>query len=272
LCGFSPPHFGPPQCYALLYGRAKTSFTARTLCAIGQNGVNILTERYIYERIYFMMKVFNLKFVAIILIIVLSVFSISFLRIMPSMGIKIKGNNDKSINYLTISSDIFYRQTLNNCAPYAVMGVINILKGKQEDPEQLAQETKWRIIKNLTFPQGLIDLLHKYNIRTKEYSLKLYSNENKIAWLKGIIDNRNPIILLVKVKNIQHYFTVIGYDNNGFMLYDSLQEKQDANSRKTIIDKEEYAGNRYYPNNELIELWNRGGYKIFFRNWAVVCY
>jgi hypothetical protein len=35
LWGFSPPHFGPPQCYALLYGRAKTSYTAGTLCEIG---------------------------------------------------------------------------------------------------------------------------------------------------------------------------------------------------------------------------------------------
>jgi hypothetical protein len=34
LWGFSPPHFGPPQCFALLYGRAKTSYTAGTLCAI----------------------------------------------------------------------------------------------------------------------------------------------------------------------------------------------------------------------------------------------
>jgi hypothetical protein len=31
LWGFSPPHFGPPQCCALLYGRAKTSYTAGTL-------------------------------------------------------------------------------------------------------------------------------------------------------------------------------------------------------------------------------------------------
>jgi predicted double-glycine peptidase len=190
---------------------------------------------------------------------------------MPSVGIKINGNNIKSINYLKISDDIFYRQTLNNCAPYAVMGVINILKGKKEDPEQLAKETKWRIIKNLTFPQGIIDLLNKYQIKTKEYSLKLYSNEDKTIWLKNIIDDGNPIILLVKVKGIQHYFTIIGYDNNGFMLYDSLQEKQEYDSRKTIIDREEYSGNRYYTNNELMDLWNKGGYKLFFRNWAVVC-
>jgi lysophospholipase L1-like esterase len=31
LWGFSPPHFGPPQTCGLLYGRAKTSYTAGTL-------------------------------------------------------------------------------------------------------------------------------------------------------------------------------------------------------------------------------------------------
>jgi predicted double-glycine peptidase len=205
-----------------------------------------------------------------VILFILLVFGVIFLRSIPSFGVKINENNSL-INYLKMSNEIYYRQTLNNCAPYAVMGVVNILTGEIKDPEMLAQETKWRIIKNLTFPQGLIDLLRKYNIRTKEYSMKIYSNNKKTIWLKNQIDNGSPIILLVKVKNIQHYFTVIGYDENGFMLYDSLQEKQNENTRKTIIDKEEYMGNRYYTNNEIINLWNSGGYKIFFRNWAVVC-
>ena len=218
------------------------------------------------------MKIYSKLWIKILIAIFLVglIFSIIFFRTIPSFGIKFNENNNL-MNYLNISDEIYLRQTLNNCAPYAVMGVINILKKEIKDPEILAKETKWRIIKNLTFPQGLINLLHKYNIKTKEYSLKIYSNNNKIIWLKNQIDNGNPIILLVKVKNKQHYFTVIGYDENGFMLYDSLQEKQNENIRKTIIDKEEYMGNRYYKNNELINLWNNGGYKIFFRNWAIVC-
>jgi hypothetical protein len=199
------------------------------------------------------------------------VFLILFLRTFPSFGIKFYENN-RSINYLIISDEIYFRQTFNNCGPYSAMGVINIVKNEIHDPEILAKETRWRIIKSLTFPQGVIDLLHKYKIKTKEYSLKLYSDNDKIYWLKNKIDNGNPIILLVKVKNIQHYLTVIGYDEKGFMLYDSLQEKQEENPRKTVTDRKEYAGNRYYANDELVELWNKGGYKIFFKNWAVVCY
>ncbi|MDR2783609.1 MAG: C39 family peptidase [Treponema sp.] len=213
----------------------------------------------------------HVKIFSIIISIVLVVVTVLFLRIIPSVGVKID-ENSLQINYLNISNKIFYRQTLNNCAPYAVMGVINIVTGETKDPEALAKETNWRIIKNLTFPQGIIDLLHKYKIQTKEYSLKLYSDNEKIMWLKNQVDNGTPIILLVKVKNIQHYFTIIGYDENGFMLYDSLQEKENNDSRKTIIDKKEYAGNKYYKGAEIIELWNNGGYKIFFRNWAVVCY
>jgi hypothetical protein len=212
-----------------------------------------------------------IKIISIIILVGLICFTVSFLRILPSIGIKIDENNNQ-IKYLNISNEIYYRQTLNNCAPYAVMGVINILTEEKKDPETLAKETRWRIIKNLTFPQGLVELLHKYKIRTREYSLKIYSTSEKIQWLRNQIDNETPIILLVKVKNIQHYFTVIGYDGNGFMLYDSLQEKENKNSRKTVIDKKEYAGNRYYKNDEIIELWNNGGYKIFFRNWAVVCH
>jgi hypothetical protein len=47
LCGFSPPHFGPPQTYGLLYGRAKTSYTAETLCAIGAKIFVELSQKYI---------------------------------------------------------------------------------------------------------------------------------------------------------------------------------------------------------------------------------
>ena len=197
-------------------------------------------------------------------------FLLGFLRFFPSVGLKIS-NNDKAINYLNISKDIYYEQTLNNCGPYSVMAVINILKGDEKDPEMLAKEMKWRTVTTVTFPQGIIDLLHKYDIGTEEYSLKFYSTENKVAWLKEQIDNGKPIILFVKLKYSQHYFTIVGYDESGFMIYDSSQERQDEKSKKTKVDREEYAGNRYYTNNELMEIWNKGGYVLFFKNWAVVC-
>ena len=213
----------------------------------------------------------TIKTASMTILLILAIFFVFFSRAIPSFGINVTAGNN-AIHYLEISDEIYYRQTMNNFGPYSVMGVINVLTGEKKDPEVLAKETKWRIMKNLTFPQGVIDLLHNYKIKTKEYNLNVYSDSDKINWLKNKIANGSPVILLVKVMNIQHYFTVIGYDENGFMLYDSLQEKQNDNTMKTKIDREEYVGNRYYTNDELTSLWNNGGYKIFFRNWAVVCY
>ena len=210
-------------------------------------------------------KTFLLIFVA-----VLAVLLMIFLKIIPSFGLEITENN-KASNYLQMDKDIYYNQTRNDCAPYSVMCVINVLKGIKIDPEILIQQTRWRNARNLTFPQGLLELLHKNNIETKDYNLCFYSTDKKITWLKNQIDNGSPVILLVKVGYGQHYFTVIGYDETGFMLYDSSQEKLDEDSIMTKIDREEYVGNRYYTNEELIGLWDKGGYILPFKNWAIVC-
>jgi aspartate carbamoyltransferase regulatory subunit len=197
-------------------------------------------------------------------------FLFSFGRALPSINISISETENKN-NSLKISEEVYYRQTLNNCAAYSVMAVINILKGVKVDPEELAKEINWRVYKNLTYPQGVIDLLKKYSIRTKEYSLYLYSDEDKICWLKNCIDNEMPIILLIEVKHVKHYFTILGYDEKGFMIYDSLQEKSKDNPRKTITDNPRYAGNRYYTYDSVLKLWSDGGFLLFFRNWAITC-
>ncbi len=213
------------------------------------------------------LKKSNVFFIFIIL------FFLTFLflgRAFPSIKPRSK-KNELKINSLDMSKDIFFRQSLNNCGAYSVMAVINILKKEKVDPELLAKKMTWRTYKNLTLPQGLIDLLHKNQIETKEHILYLLSDKEKINWLKSCIDNQKPVILLVKVHGIRHFFTILGYDENGFMIYDSLQEKNKENPRKTIVDNARYAGHRYYLSGDLISLWNKGRFKIFYNNWALTC-
>ena len=198
------------------------------------------------------------------------IFLLCFGRVLPSCISK--GNNVYPDSYyLQMNKEIFYRQTLNNCGPYSVMAVMNILRDEEEDSELLASQMKCRIYKNLTFPQGVVNQLHENGIKTKEYVLKGKSEKEKINWIKETVAQKKPIICLIKVHHVLHYVTVLGYDENGFMLYDSMQEKDPDNQRKTIIDKECSEGNRYYTYDEFLQLWNGGGYKLFFRNWAIVC-
>ena len=209
--------------------------------------------------------------VSISLVVVCAiVFLLIFGRAFPSL-ITIKPIHCEESRTLSLDADLLYRQTLNNCGPYSAMAVINILKHKKISPELLASKTKWRIYKNLTFPRGVIKLLNSYTIKTKEYILKHKTKDEKVRWLKENIDKGFPVIVLIKVGHIQHYVTVLGYDGNGFMLYDSLQEKSGENTRKTVTDTRCRSGNRYYPYEEFIDLWDSGGYTLFFRNWAAVC-
>ena len=205
-----------------------------------------------------------------ILLIASALFLLCFGRAIPSY-LKKRNNFLPNSYYLKMNKNLFYRQTLNNCGPYSVMAVINILRNEEKDPEILSKQMKWRIYKNLTFPQGVINQLHENEIKTKEYVLKGKSEQDKINWIKETISQKKPIICLIKIHHVLHYVTILGYDENGFMLYDSIQEKDSENQRKTIIDNNCIEGNRYYTYDEFLQLWNDGGYKLFFKNWAIVC-
>ncbi len=205
-----------------------------------------------------------------ILLVASALFLLCFGRVIPSY-LKKRNNSLPNSYYLKMNKNLFYRQTLNNCGPYSVMAVINILRNEEKDPEILSKQMKWRIYKNLTFPQGVINQLHKNEIKTKEYVLKGKSEQDKINWIKETVSQKKPIICLIKIHHVLHYVTILGYDENGFMLYDSMQEKNSENQRKTITDNNCIEGNRYYTYDEFLQLWNDGGYKLFFRNWAIVC-
>lgn len=212
----------------------------------------------------------HILIISLLLLLLCVMIILTFGRAFPS-HLEKQTELEEKVFSLKMSNDIFYRQTINNCGPYSVMAVINILTGEKKDPEVLAAETKFRIIKNLTLPQGVEKLLYDNGIKSRSFILKNKSDKEKIAFLKNQIHEQKPVILLIKVHHVLHYVTVIGFDENGFMLYDSMQEKDAENPRKTIVEKPEYTGNRYHTNQELMGLWNDGGYKIFFRNFAIVC-
>ena len=211
----------------------------------------------------------NSKTVLLLAFALLGIFALFFLRAFPSL-VWIK--NEKVPAYsLQMSENLFYRQSYNNCGPYSVMAAVNILTGDELDGETLAAQMKWRIIKNLTLPKGVVSLLKKYNIQTKEYVLWAMSDSRKVAFLRSKLLHGTPVILLVKLHGVQHYVTVLGFDENGFMLYDSMQEKSAENPRYTIRDKNASVGNTYLSDSELLSLWNKGGVKFAFKNWCVVC-
>lgn len=202
-------------------------------------------------------------------IFLIALFFSFFGHVYPSK-VEIKECNNTT-NALHVDPSLFIPQTYNNCGPYAATAAINILYGKLNDPETLAKETKYRIIKNLTLPQGVVKLLKDHNVKTKQYILKHKNEEEKVLFLKNQIDMGHPVILLLKIGEVLHYVTVLGYNEKGFMIFDSAMPKRTDNPALTIIDKECTEGNCFSSYWYLTRLWSDGGVGPFFNSYAIVC-
>ncbi len=150
------------------------------------------------------------------------------------------------------------------------MAVINILKKNKVNPENLAKHMPFRIHNNLTYPLGVVRELSYNKITAKQYILWALNKDKKILWLRSQIALEKPIILLIGLKGgVQHYITILGYDKQGFMIYDSYKKKSLKNPKMTIDDNLQLAGNCYIKNDDLLKKWGKGGYAIFFRYWAI---
>ncbi len=210
----------------------------------------------------------------ILFIMIIAILGAFGTRCVPSVLLSFKENEVKA-HTLNMSDSIYYRQTYNNCSAYSSMAALNITRGEVADPEILASQMKFRIMKNLTLPYGVTHILKEHGVKVREYVLYAYKDERKAAFLRDKIMHGYPVILLVDSHGVQHYVTVVGYDEEGFMLYDSMQEASseaasESSLRITVRDSRCIKGNRYMSDDELMSVWNLGGKKIFFRNWCVV--
>ena len=215
-----------------------------------------MKKRYIFE--------------AIIGFLILAVFIVAYFgRLIPS-SIKIEETRESEFA-LNMDPSLFYREGKYTCATYSVMAVLNIIYGSKRSAESVLSSTSWRLSDKKTYPQGVINILRMNGISIQEYVLNNRSEETKINWLKGELSKGNPIILMIMTEISQHYVVVVGYDEDGFMLYDSEQNASPDNSELTIVDTRCKSGNRYYTNKELIDMWSQGYADILFKNWAIVC-
>ena len=203
------------------------------------------------------------------LLLSICIFFSFFGRIYPS-NVTLK-QDTKTENALHMNPSLFLSQTYNNCGPYSAMAAINIVNGEVTEAEQLAKETKYRIIDNLTLPQGVVKLLKDHNVKVEQYILKNLTDDEKILFLKNQIDTGHPVILLIRIDGYLHYVTVLGYNERGFMLYESLMPPKEEGKRITTRDYNATEGNCYSLNTRIISLWNNGGVGPFFNNYAIVC-
>lgn len=68
--------------------------------------------------------------------------------------------------FMYMNPSLYLRQGLNQCGPFSIMAVINILKDENINSKEINTNTKSRMDNGMTYPWGLIDVLSDYNIKS----------------------------------------------------------------------------------------------------------
>jgi hypothetical protein len=158
-------------------------------------------------------------------------------------------------------NNIYLHQSKNNCGPYVVTTLVQLLKTKNRNPEYVVQNINFRVPNEFTLPLGIKDYIRKEGLKTRELNLLDVSNEKKIQVLKYNLSRGRKIVSIIKPTKAQplqlHYVLILGYDENNFHIYD-------PGIRRSMIigyteDRNgEIIGNKSLSHQELIYQMNNG--------------
>lgn len=162
-----------------------------------------------------------------------------------------------------------YRQGRNECGPFSAAAAIRALGGDDVSSSTIVSHTPWRLRNGYTAPWGVEEVVKRYELSTKDYSVARLSDDKKIAALQTQIAQGNVAILLGEIHGVQHFITVLGYDlpTGTFLVYDPLLDAGDTGM--TVDNNGDLPGNNTMSEQELLAFWNAGGIKGFFRGYLL---
>ena len=165
----------------------------------------------------------------------------------------IKANQDLNKQaMLPWSDDRNFVQTGNTCGGHALMAFLYSFRGEKRNPYYLYEKIDEKDKIGYMYFWGLTRYMQRNGIKGKNYYMNLNSRSEKETWIKGRIAQKIPVILLIKNNKALHYITILGYSENEFYIYDSLQ-RQDQNA--------EMPGNITEPIPDVFDNWEAARYK-----------
>lgn len=159
-----------------------------------------------------------------------------------------------------------YRQSANACGPYSAAAVLRVLTRQDISSEDISHTTPWRY-HGYTLPFGITQTLRSHGIIAHEFIIT-GSGEEKLAWLRSQIAQTKPVILLGRKEGLLHYVTILGYQDDQFHLYDSLEEKGERNL--TLDLNSELPGNETWTSQALLSFWQKGGVAGLYQYLAII--
>lgn len=181
-----------------------------------------------------------------------------------------KNELTKNIVEIQISKEIQVRQGLNQCGPASAMAIINAYNNEIIPLSKIDKEMNGRTENKLTYPWGITGYLKDNGIKSKGKILMFKTKNQRLNFLKNKLSEDKPIIILNKLGNVLHYFTILGYnEKNDFYIYDSMQPVEIINNKRMTVDSNgNKPGNLTLSWEDLLIKWKDAKFK--FINYYVI--
>lgn len=159
-----------------------------------------------------------------------------------------------------------FRQGINECGPYTAAAALRAL-GVDVASSDVVAQTPWRWENGYTIPWGLESVIRAYGKTVHAYTVRTFDDNNKLLAVRDELTAGHPVILLGDKTGFPHYYSVFGYADERFFVYDPLHAK--GKDGMTVDDNGEAPGNRTLTSDELLEFWDAGGVAGFFRGYML---
>ena len=160
-----------------------------------------------------------------------------------------------------------YRQTGNNCGPYAAAAAVRALEGRDAlASEQAVAQMPLRVPGWITMPEGERMFLERRGYAAESDDASGLDETGRVRFLREKLAAGNVLILLVGRSLVtQHYLTVLGYDRprDVFFVYNSALPEGEPGM--TVDANGAEPGNITMSADDLLKYWSGGGVLGFYR-------
>jgi hypothetical protein len=192
-----------------------------------------------------------MKKVIIAIISLIAIFALAITVFLTVYKIQIVLRSDSSSiveKHLAWDESMNKHQKGNTCAAFSISAYEFSHDGIIEDPYKIYNNISNKMKNGYVFPWDIVNYLAKKKIDTRIYWFVCASDETYSNWIKKEIDNGNPVIVIEDNKGVLHYFTVLGFKDDTFNVFDSTFNVQDNG----MIE-----GNGYMSKDELLQNMRR---------------
>lgn len=163
------------------------------------------------------------------------------------------------------------KQGRNECGAYSLAQALRVHGRAAEGADLVgvvSHRLSWSEALSGTLPWRIQAELARQGLTRQAFSAGAHPRERRLDCLRRHLAAGAPVLFLVESeRGSQHYVLALGYSAAGVDLYDPNFAPDPAQPERTLDDNGARPGNRTLSEEDLLDLWSRGGGAGLYRWW-----